>query len=429
MPSTRLLGRTRDFARTSVVHVYESLAAEGLIRMERGRGSFVAYERPKTRPVSGPVRISPSGWGRRAVESAGPAAEHIFFWGSEIDAELFPEKEWRASVHRALREADPFAAGRSAPAGIGELRSAVAAHLRARRGILADPDDIVITNGSIQAIALIAHLWAGTGRSVVVENPSYAGTRRAVLTSGARLIPADVDESGVIPRNWKARLAFVTPNQQFPTGTVLSPDRRRELMDWASRRDALLVEDDFDSEFHRSFEPTPPLRTLSDSRVIYLGSFTRTMFPRLRLGFAVLPRSLRDAFLRAKSVFESESPGWLEQQALADFIERGSYVRHLNRSGREYARRHRAMVHAFETYLPGIFRFTPSRAGLHMFAKWAGSRRSFDSFHRACGKVGFGFRSGDAYFLERAEPSGLFAFAHLPPERIHEAARAMARCL
>ncbi len=425
MPSSRDLGRERGFSRTTIVHVYESLAAEGLIRMERGRGSFVSYEKPDKRPTSGKARIGISDWGRRAVATAGPDARQSFFWGTEIDADLFPEKDWRASVHRALRQQNAPSHGRSAEAGVWDLRSAVASHLRVRRGILSDPEDVVITNGSIQAIALIAQMWAGRGRNVVVENPSYAGTRRAVLTTGARLISADVDERGVVPGNWNAHLAFLTPNQQFPTGTVLSPDRRRTIVDWAQEKNAILVEDDFDSEFHRSFEPIEPLRALSAARVIYVGSFTRTMFPRLRLGFAVLPHPLRETFLRAKSVFESESPGWLEQKALADFMERGSYVRHLKRAGREYARRHRAMVQAFEEHLPGCFVFTPSQAGLHLFAKWTGSRRAFQMFHTACSEAGFGFRAGDSYFLKGPVAAGLFAFGHLAPEKIQDTVRRM----
>lgn len=429
LPSTRELGRERGFSRTTVVHVYESLAAEGLIRMERGRGSFVDYRKPGTKERrDGSPRVDLSVWGRRAVQSRERhGSDRSFFWGSEIDPDLFPEREWRASVHRALRESDPFSHARSEAAGIRALRSAIASHLRVRRGIGADVDDIVITNGSIQAIALTAHLFSGPGKNVVVENPSYSGTRRAVLTAGARLISADVDERGVIPANWNAHLAFLTPNQQFPTGTILSADRRPVILEWARRRGAVIVEDDYDSEFHRSFEPPQPLRALSTARVIYMGSFTRTMFPRLRLGFVVLPREVRENFLSAKSVFESESPGWLEQQALADFMTTGNYVRHLKRAGREYARRHRAMLQAFEEYLPGRFHFTPSQAGLHLFAKWLGRRRDFDRFHKACSEAGFGFRAADSYFVRSPVTAALFAFAHLSPEKIRESVRAMAR--
>ena len=198
------------------------------------------------------------------------------------------------------------------------------------------------------------------------------------------VLTAPVDDDGIVPEDWEAKLLFVTPTRQFPSGAVLSASRRLKLLDWASRRDAIIVEDDYDSELRWNGRPVEPLKALDrDHRVVYIGTFSKTMFVNLRIGYVVLPQSLVEIFRRAKSLTKPQPSGMAEQRALAHFMMSGGYAGHLRRLRRNCGRR---LIHFREEMrrLERWFRFVPADAGLHMYAQWRGAAEEYAIFKAAC---------------------------------------------
>lgn len=386
---------------------------------------------------SGGILASP--WFRR-LEAAAPtgaeeqalrgrSASSQRFASGQTDFRLFPAAEWKQALHAAVRQSmeRPLADGyrELEAAGSLELRTAIAALLRRERGIQAVPQEIVVTSGSKQALALLLQTLAGPGDRFVMENPGYGGIREAALAAGAQVLGAEVDEHGIVPEDWDGRLAAVTPNRQFPTGAVLPASRRAELLAWAERRGALLLEDDYDGEFRYTGRPGEPLKAMdAHGRVVYLGSFSRTMYSGLRIGYAVAPPWLAARLVRAKSFYEPYSSGQLEQLALARFLHEGRYARHLGRIRRQYRRRLSAL-HRGLASLPGQpFRWSPAHAGLHQYAVWTAGEESYERLLMRARELGVGWSDGRKYRLaepaeaRRPEPGALLGFAHLTEEEI-----------
>ncbi|WP_337913610.1 PLP-dependent aminotransferase family protein [Cohnella zeiphila] len=446
LPSTRQLAGLYGVSRGSVSLAYEMLAAEGYVRAGVGQGTFVSDE--AAAPI-GSKAVSPganqrsrsepealSAWGRRVASDAdepasrggdaGPANDDVCsFVPRGMGERWFPWKEWRSSVAAQWRkigtgeeDAD------SAADGSLRLRQAIALRLRRERGIVCDAEDVVVTAGSQQAIALLSQLLLEEGRTAVAENPCYAGTRRAIAATGASLALAPVDGQGIFPADWDARLLFVTPTRQFPTGAVLKLERRLELLAWASRRKAWIVEDDYDSDFRWGGRPIEPLKSLDrEGRVVYVGSFSRSMRTEVRIGYAVLPRALREPFARAKRLYDTHPVGIAEQLALAEWMADGGFDRHLRRSRRIFHRLQEQLKNGLEGRLGDLFEVAPADAGLFLFARWHGSREDYDRLARECRGRGVRWGDGRPYYAgDTAEqpPSALFGFAHLDEERIAE---------
>ncbi|WP_245590505.1 PLP-dependent aminotransferase family protein [Aneurinibacillus terranovensis] len=208
------------------------------------------------------------------------------------------------------------------------------------------------------------------GEKVIVENPCYTGVKNAINAVGGIPVPCAVDVNGIIPVDWNARLLFVTPSRQYPTGTVLSLERRQAILRWASERQAVIVEDDYDSEFRHRGRPVEPLKVLDKGgRVIYIGTFSKTILPDFRVGYAVLPPSLTETFCKAQQLFEPHTPSLLEQRALTSFMNSGLYQRHLRRVRRVYSQKYEVMRHTMKEKLPHLFELVDSDAGLHIFAR------------------------------------------------------------
>lgn len=360
--------------------------------------------------------VSTAPFGNAGAETAGEAGLISFALEQLAADDDFPYAAWRSALGYAAR-GGPYA--KADVFGDAELRAAIAAHLRVSRGIAADPSSICCFSGSMQAIALLSQLLLDEGARAVVEDPGYPGIRRAAAAAGAAVIPAAVDGRGIIPRDWDARVLFVTPGRQFPTGAVLEPKRRQELLDWAERHSGIIIEDDFDSEFRRGGQPSEPLMArASGGRVVFIGSFTKTLFPGLRVGYAVLPPQLVEPVRLAKGLFEPYSPGQLEQRALARFMARGDYERHLRRKRRIYAARYETFCREMELRLGGLFHCFPSYSGLHVYAAWQGSDAAYERFKAAARAKGVAFRDVSEYWLAAHEPAACFFFAHLPEEKM-----------
>nr|WP_223069584.1 PLP-dependent aminotransferase family protein [Paenibacillus caui] len=362
------------------------------------RGRQAGRSAPEPREAAGP---SGNGW--ISFAEGGPGAAD------------FPHAAWRSALSRAAGDiygpADVF--------GDAGLRAAIAAHLRASRGIAAEPASICCFSGSMQAIALLSQLLLGEGARAVVEDPGYPGIRRAAAATGAAVIPAEVDGRGMIPRDWDAQVLYVTPGRQFPTGAVLAPERRRELLAWAQRRGAVIVEDDFDSEFRWGGRPMEPLMAQDPGgRVVFVGSFTKPLFPALRLGYAVLPPQLVQPVRLAKSLYEPYSPAQLEQRSLARFMARGDYDKHLRRMRRIYGLRHETFHRELESRLGGLFTPLASYSGLHVYALWRRSKAEYEAFRSASRSRGVSFRDASGYWIGDHPPAACFFFGHLEPEAI-----------
>ena len=289
---------------------------------------------------------------------------------------------------------------------------------------------MILVNGSAQAITLLAQLLIDPGEPVVIEDPCYRGTRQAVETFGGRLLPSPVDEQGILVDDWPARLLFVTPSRQFPTGAVLSLKRRQELLHWAARRNAVIVEDDYDSEFRHGGRPIEPLKALDTAdRVVYIGTFSKTLFKNIRLGYAVVPNWLRDPFLKARHLYEPQQTSILQQRALADFMNGGHYERHLRRMKRIYSQKHKLCDRELRAQLGQAFDFVESDAGLHICGWWKGSDEDYIAFRRACLQHGVRFVEAAPYWIAGNKKGALFGFAHLTEDEIRTGIARMAELL
>ncbi|WP_318249450.1 MULTISPECIES: PLP-dependent aminotransferase family protein [Paenibacillus] len=338
----------------------------------------------------------------------------ITFQDAGPPAAGFPQAAWKSALAWAARERAVPAAGAAEAAGDPELRAAIAAHLRRSRGIAAEAEQICLFQGSMQAIMLLTQLLLGEGEPAVLEDPCYHGISRAVAACGGVAVPAPVDGDGILPRDWDARVLYVTPGRQFPTGAVLSPARRQELLAWAAKRNAVIVEDDYDTEFRWRGRPLEPLKALDrEDRVVYIGSFSKTMFASLRIGYAVLPRGLVGPAVRAKALYEPVSPARLEQRALACFMRRGDYERHLRRMRRIYSAKHELFRQTLAKVIPELFGLRMAEAGLLVYADWKRAPEEFAAFREAAGRRGVTFRDGELYRLTPGPPAACFSLSHL----------------
>ena len=284
------------------------------------------------------------------------------------DATLFPFAIWRRLVARQLRPAAMGSATYREPAGHLGLRTAIARHIGISRSVRASADDVIVTQGAQQAFDLIGRVLIEPGNCVAVEEPGYPPVRQLFQSLGARVVGVPVDDEGIdvaaIPKI--ARLVYVTPSHQFPLGTPMSLSRRAALLRWAEHRDAVVIEDDYDSEFRFQGRPLDPLQNLDRTgRVIYVGSFSKVMLPTLRLGFLIAPRSLQSALQSAKRLTDWHGE-LATQSALARFIDEGFLARHIRKAAREYATRHASIVDAIHRDFRRWLRIVPSAAGLHV---------------------------------------------------------------
>lgn len=447
LPSTRSLAMHYNLSRGSVSQVYEMLLADGYVRTVTGRGTFVSEDSfsstsgdtkrknmdlVEAADVAGGGSASEtatlplSAWGERLLARPTPLYEKrsknvVSFLSSGLRMEHFPYSEWRSALSYAGGKEGGLLQSTCPPEGDEGLRIAIAAHLRITRGIRADAEHIVLFSGSMQGIVILTQLLLDAGNATVVEDPGFHGIRRAVEINGGRLLVGKLDDSGLIPEDWEARLLFVTPSRQFPTGVVLPLERRRTLLEWAQQHEAVIVEDDYDSEFRWSGRPIEPLKALDrGERVVYVGSFSNTMFSGLRLGFAVLPPSLVKPTIAAKALYEPLPVGLLEQRALARFMNTGGYSRHLRRMTRIYGERGRILRAMLSEQLNELFELLPGDAGLQVYARWLRTREEFVAFRAAARRRGTDFRDVALYQVSPGEPAACFAFAHLNAVELEE---------
>lgn len=333
LPSSRQLAQDLRLSRVTVEAAYGQLESEGYLRRETGRGTFVAIIIP-THSSSFPARPQPvrfSARGQQVLATGGcqdPPFPHAFAAGSP-ELRAFPHDTWRrlgSSVQRSLGSA---AMGYGDPCGYLPLRSALADYLALSRGVACQPEQVIILTSSQQALQLLAMMFVDPGDEVWMEEPGYPGARNAFLAAGAQVRGIEVDAEGAIPASGSAKLMYLTPSHHYPTGVTLSLTRRLAWLDWAQRNRCWLIEDDYDSEFHYDERPIPALQGLDrHQRVITLGTFSKSLFPSLRLAWMVVPPALITPIGQARSVLDGHS-ALLPQAVTAAFLQQGHFASHL----------------------------------------------------------------------------------------------------
>ncbi|AZO24941.1 PLP-dependent aminotransferase family protein [Mesorhizobium sp. M1E.F.Ca.ET.045.02.1.1] len=374
LPSTRAFAAEWGASRTTVTAAYNQLDAEGYLIIRQGARAIVApgLERASGEaPITAAQPRSLSAFARRLLALPPPVeqqpAKVADFRYGDLSGADFPVLAWRrASTKAILRRAARLRYGD--PQGSSALRNALQAYLWRARGISCTPDRIIIVNGSQQGLDLCARLLLDPGDPFVIENPGYVLARHAFVAAGGIAVPVAVDADGLrtdaLP---PARLAYVTPSHQFPLGGVLSATRRRSLLAWAKATGATIVEDDYDGEYRHDIAPIPPLQTLDADSVIYAGTFSKTLSPTLRLGYLVVPASLRRAFSEAKRLTDRHAP-LLEQDALADLLTRGAYERHVRSIRRKNTERRQVLLQALTDHLGTSVSVAGAETGLHVVA-------------------------------------------------------------
>jgi GntR family transcriptional regulator/MocR family aminotransferase len=431
LPSTRALGLELGVSRNVVLLAYEQLLAEGYAEGRAGSGTYVAAALPEgtraARPQRGlrPVHATRPGrlsrYGRRLAEipPASPTTwpfeqrlPYDFRYGVP-SPEDFPHGVWRGIVTRRMRAGSLEAMAYARPEGHAPLRQALAAYLRRARGVVWNPAQIIIVNGSQQALDLTARVLLDPGDHVVIEDPQYQGARRVFAAAGALAAPVSVDADGLdvarIPRrSAAARLAYVTPSHQFPTGVVMSLARRLALLEWAERTGAYIVEDDYDSEYRYEGRPIEAVQGLDTAgRVIYMGTLSKVLFPALRLGYLVLPPPLVEPFIAAKWLTDRHTATF-EQEVLADFVADGHFERHLRRARTRNAARRKALLDALDEHLGDRVEIMGANAGVHLVV-WLRdeSPRGLGRVIAAAAEAGVGVYPVAPYYIEPPRRAGL----------------------
>ncbi|WP_407713115.1 PLP-dependent aminotransferase family protein [Comamonas testosteroni] len=457
LPSTRALAAERGLSRATVSLVYEQLAADGFIESRAGAASRVAAGAAQA-DAAGPARHartkppmpeslagSLSAIGRHIAllklgDPSPTAAGEIDFVYGPLSGKDFPTLTWMKAQRTVERQRSRRLEYED-PRGNMELRRALQAHLSQTRGLACSVEQLLIVNGSQQALDLCARLLVDPGGSVVVENPGYRMAHHAFEAYGAKLLYADVDLHGLVTERLAelgpAQLAYVTPTHQFPLGTFLPIARRRQLLDWAAGRQAWVIEDDYDSEYRYSVRPEATLQSL-DTRgcVIHVGTFSKTLSPQMRIGYMVLPQALVQIFADAKRVTDRHAATGV-QRALAQLLENGSYDRHVRRIRRLQQARQRALVEALDRYLGEEVEVQGAASGLHVVV-WF--RALADTAERALVDAARqqGVRVhpiGPLFHSSKARPAGqrsaglVLGYALLELDTIEEGVRRLAHAL
>ena len=442
LPASRKLAQRHKVARVTITAAMEQLAAEGYVISRVGAGTYVADDLLASTSPDKQRAFEPSlsDWGRRVLSvgndarmPAGARRQEIDFGFGRSFPHTFPYDIWRRLLARYLSTDDTMLSRYGSAAGFNPLREAVGRYLARQRGVRCEREQVVIVSGMQQALDILGRLLLNDGDNVLVETPGYAGAFELFRTFGAELTALPVGDEGFpvdqIPAGCRARFVFVTPSNQFPKGGSMPLGRRLALLRWAGEAGALVLEDDYDGELRYGSQPLAALQGLdNEGRVVYLGTFSKVLFPTLRLGYVVLPPALLSPFLQAKQLIDRGAPT-LTQAAVADFIAEGHFERHLRRLRREYGSRRQVLVSALQHELGSKVHFSKTEAGLHVML-YLEPDRDEAAIVKAAAAAGVGIYPGRLYHLERpARPSILLGFSGLNEEEIVEGVTRLARVL
>jgi len=383
LPATRQLALELGLSRLTVQNTYEQLVAEGFLTSVTGSGTFAADIAPENlspkrpapaRPAVAPeVRLSRRGQAISRTWAATRVAETRAFRPSVPAPELFPMAAWSRLWAKALRRLGPDLFGYGRAGGYPPLRAAIAEHLSNARGVNCDPEQVIVTAGSQQSFALSALALLDPSDLAWSEDPGHTAGRDVLTALGISVVPVPIDDEGLSVSEGRRhggipRLIFVTPSHQHPLGVTMSLRRRLELLRFAQRSGAWILEDDYDSEFRYSGRPLPALQGLDGAaRVIYAGTFSKVLYPSLRVGYLVVPHGLVEPFCTAQTVL-SQGISTLPQVVLADFMGEGRFAAHIRRMRVAYGERQKLLVAALEKHAAGLIQVDPTDAGMHLTA-------------------------------------------------------------
>ncbi|MFP4324296.1 MAG: PLP-dependent aminotransferase family protein [Anaerolineales bacterium] len=385
LPSSRDLADLLDVSRTTVMNAYDQLIAEGYLEPRRGSGTYVSAHLPADLLQARRVAQArpPDARGERPIAKRAATITDLphgtvrmgralpFRYGA-ADMTRFPVEVWArlTAIRQRYPQRDHFTY-HAGSAGYAPLRAAIAAYLASSRGVVCHPDHIIITSGAQQGIFLAAHILLDPGDRVILEEPGYNGAQRAFAMAGAKLVPTPLDAEGLAIHQGAAqapdaRVAFVTPSRHYPLGIMMSLKRRLQLLDWAASQDGWIIEDDYDSEFRYAGRPIPALQGLDTSaRVIYIGTFSKVLFPTIRLGYVVVPEDLVGTFVHLRGALDTNTHT-LSQVVLADFIQEGHFTRHIRRMRKLYTERSHYFARRFAELIG--WSLGPHDAGLSLVA-------------------------------------------------------------
>ena len=437
LPSSRELASELGYSRNTVLAVYEQLIAEGYIETKVGAGTYVTAELPErfttTSSKPEPRRPSnPSGndsplsrFGKFADALSVPlpraGVEIDFRYGvADVDSQL--RQSWRAALAHGARSRLPALDDYAASIGEPNLRQLIAQYVFRSRGVRTTTEQVIIVNGSQQALDLIARVLIDPGEIVVLEDPCYLGARYCFAAHGAQIIGQRVDGEGMTLPQSGARLAYVTPSHQFPTGVVMSITRRMELLQWAHRNDALVIEDDYDGEFRYVGNSVGAIQGLDDrERVIYVGTFSKVMFPALRLGYLVVPRQMADVFARAKWLTDRHSP-LPTQLALGHLLETGEFQRLLRRNRHKYAQQRERLLAALTAHMPPqSYTLQGDAAGIHVLCWLDRPATDAPEIAARASEAGVGVYPATSFFMRPPDNASLLlGFAAVEPDAIDD---------
>jgi GntR family transcriptional regulator/MocR family aminotransferase len=444
LPSTRTLSAEMGVSRNTTEGAYEQLVAEGYLARRVGSGTFVESCLPG-RPIgAGPIlRPSPAAGSSRGLSERGRALARsltcndplsVRAFGAGFPAlEEFPSDLWRRLTSRRLRLAGPSLFGYGDPAGHPPLREAIARYLSESRGVRCRPDDVIVLTSSLQAVHLAADMVLDRGEAVWVENPFFPGAYSALEAAGARLHAVPVDAAGLRVEEGErlakdARLAYVTPSHQYPTGVTMSLERRLALLAWARRADAWILEDDYDSEFRYEGRPIAAIHGLDRAgRVLYLGTFTKSLFPSIRVAYLVVPPALSAPFVHARRQMDGHT-ATLPQAVIADFLAEGHFAAHLRRMRGIYRARRDALVDAIDREMGKAARVGPTEGGFQTVLHLPGGQNDREVSRRAAAQ-GIDVTPLSRYTHGKGEPALVLGYSALTPDAIRAGVARLARVL
>lgn len=447
LPATRALAVQLSLSRFTVMNAFAQLLAEGFIEGRAGAGSFVSQDLPaaskdtnghdgEVQAAARPPRLSQRGQALAAALLPSPLEEgrpRAFRPGTPA-LDQFPAATWARIAGRLYRRPPQELLTYGASAGYQPLRAAIAAYLRAARAIVCDPEQVIIVAGTQQALDLVGRVLLDPGDAAWIEDPGYPGARAALQGAGAVLTPVPVDAEGLAVAQGEqlqpdARLAYVTPSYQYPLGVTMSLARRLALLEWAGTHGAWILEDDYDSEFRYVGHPLAALAGLDAlGHVIYMGTFSKVLFPALRLGYLVVPAAVVDAFVRARALTGRHAPT-LEQAVLADFMAEGHFAHHLRTMRLLYQERQAAVIAVMQAELGGRLEVSPSPAGMHLVG-WLDPTVDDRTAAERAGQVGVEVRPLSIHALQTPQrPAFLLGYTAWTELEMRHGARHLNRAL
>lgn len=427
LPSTRELAKELTVSRNTVYEAYEMLAAEGYIVSRQGAPTRVADNLAlETIQQSSPKRSA----------NIVPDTVHYLadFRTGLPDLRQFPRYRWLQQVHQASEKLPPGQWSYTGPEGLTVLREQIAAWLLRSKGMTVDPEDLFITAGATHALHILAGLLATQKKpEILVEDPCHLGMLRVLQQNNFQIRPVAVDEQGLniafLPKESQASAVYITPSHQFPLGSILPAGRRTALITYAREQDLYLIEDDYDSEFRYTGSPITPLYSLDPQRVIYVGTFSKILFPALRIGYVILPRPLQSAWRRLRLYTDVQNPPF-EQAALADFLSTRKLERHIQSMRRLYGQRRQILLQTLTETFGSGWQVWGDAAGLHVALAFPGS--CFDrNFISHCQKHSIRITPVDEHSIVKGRhlEKLLLGYGHLEPQEIRQSIALLAQCL